>query len=355
MFDFIFSSMQAYYQIGLFLGASICVGLGGLILGNALYWRMHALRASGTIIGVIANNGMYAPVYRYTLPDGQSHEAKSDTSSSATRGKETGRVVPLMISAHNPIAARVANNYLLEVIGLLLIVPGVGLGYFAVTTYPVTPMTWVMAAAMLVYLVERGRRIFIPKGQRLSIEEWKKQHGMGADAGIDLSKVKRIEEIVLFAEAQQRAQAQWQQSRKWAPLIGIFAVILAAVGIYQSIRLAHLEAAGLRAEGKVVRLKGEWSSSSNGSHYSYYPIVKFRTRDKVTVEFKDSVGSNPPGHRPGDKVTVLYLAAESRNDAIIDRGLIWNWAIPGIIFGAAVVVAGILIAVLRGGAARPAA
>jgi hypothetical protein len=90
IFNFIFSSRQAYTQIGLFLGALVCVGLGGLILGNSLYWRVHALRASGVIIGVTAKNGMYAPVYRYTLPDGQTHEAQSDTSSGATRGTETG-------------------------------------------------------------------------------------------------------------------------------------------------------------------------------------------------------------------------------------------------------------------------
>jgi hypothetical protein len=65
-------------------------GLGGLILGNSLYWRVHALRASGVIIGVTAKNGMYAPVYRYTLPDAQTHEAQSDTSSGTTRGTETG-------------------------------------------------------------------------------------------------------------------------------------------------------------------------------------------------------------------------------------------------------------------------
>jgi hypothetical protein len=90
MFNFIFSSIQAYTQIGLFLGALVCVGLGGLILGNSLYWRAHALRASGVIIGVTVKNGMYAPVYRYTLPDGQTHEAQSDTSSGTTRGTETG-------------------------------------------------------------------------------------------------------------------------------------------------------------------------------------------------------------------------------------------------------------------------
>jgi hypothetical protein len=47
MFNFIFSSIQAYTQIGLFLGALVCVGLGGLILGNSLYWRVHALRGVG--------------------------------------------------------------------------------------------------------------------------------------------------------------------------------------------------------------------------------------------------------------------------------------------------------------------
>jgi hypothetical protein len=352
MLNLLVSGANAYNQVGLFLGALVCLGLGGLVLGNALYWRVHALRASGTIIGVIAENGMYTPVYRYTLPDGQSHEAKSDTSSSGTRGKETGRVVPLLISAHNPTSARVASSYLFDIIGLVLIAPGIVLGYVAVTAYPVTPMTWIMAAVIIIYLVERGRRTIIPKGQRLSIEEWKKQHG--TSAAFDLSQVRRIEDIVPSAAAQQSAQAQRQQSRKWAPVVGLFAVVLAAVGIYQSIRLAHLEAVGVRAEGQVVRLKEEWSSGSGSSRYTYYPIVKFRTQGNATIEFKDSIGSNPPSHRPGDKVTVLYLADDPRGDAMIDRGLFWNWAIPGILFIAAVVVAGILIVVLRGGAAKPA-
>src|SRR5258708_25226215 len=47
MFNLIFSSIQAYTQIGLFLGALVCVGLGGLILGNSLYWRGDPPRARG--------------------------------------------------------------------------------------------------------------------------------------------------------------------------------------------------------------------------------------------------------------------------------------------------------------------
>lgn len=352
MFDFFISSANAYNQVGLFLGAACCLGIGGLLLGNALYWRLHSHRTSGTIIGVIAGNGTYAPVYRYTTPEGESHEARSNVSSSGTGGNETGRVVPLMIAAHNPSSARAANSYWLEIIGLVFVMPGLVFGYVALTAYPVTPMTWIMGALMTLYLVERGRRTLIPKGQRLSIDEWKRQHGTGAS--IDLAQVKRIEDIIAAAP-QLATRAQPQQARKSAPVIGLFAIILAALGVWQGLRLAHLEAAGVRAPGQVVRLHEEWSSGSSGSsHYNYYPIVRFRTAENETIEFKDSIGSNPPGYRSGDKVTVLYLADTPRGNAMIDRGLLWNWAMPGGIFVAALVLAGIFFTVLRGGTARTA-
>jgi hypothetical protein len=145
MFDLIFQGAQAWNQVGFFIAAVVCLGIGGLILGNSVYWRVHALRAQGTIIGVIANGSTYTPVYRYTLADGQSHVAKSDTGSSLVRGKETGRIVPLMISAHNPVQAREAGGYLLDLIGLVFALPGVMFGYIALTAYPVTRMTWFMA------------------------------------------------------------------------------------------------------------------------------------------------------------------------------------------------------------------
>jgi uncharacterized protein DUF3592 len=352
VFDFFISSANAYNQVGLFLGAAFCLGLGGLLLGNALYWRLHAHRASGTIIGVIASGTTYVPVYRYTTPEGETHEARENVSSSGTAGKETGRVVPLMIAAHNPSSARAANSYWLEIIGIVLVLPGLVLAYVALTAYPVTPMTWIMGAAMILYLVERGRRTLIPKGQRLSVEEWKKQHGMSAT--IDLTQVKRIEDIVAAAPQQMR-QAQPPQARKWAPVIGLFAILLVAIGVWQSLRLIHLEAAGIRSPGQVVRLHGEWSSGSSGSsHYNYYPIVKFRTAQNEAIEFKDNIGSNPPSYHAGDTVTVLYLADTPRGNAMIDRGLFWNWVIPVGIFVAALVLAGIFFAILRGGTARTA-
>jgi hypothetical protein len=342
MFDLFFESVQAYNQIGLFIGALVCLGLGGLILGDSLYWRLHALRASGTIIGVVSRGGTYSAVYRYSLPDGETHVAKSNSGSSSVRGKETGRVVPLLISAHNPTEAQEANSHLFDIIGLVLIGPGVWLGYTALTAYPITPMTWIMAGALLIYLAERGYRILVPKGQRRSIAEWRKQRGLDADGAIDLKEVKRAEDILSsgVGEAEQR---QLQSSRKAAPLVGLLAIILICAGIFESIRIAKLEAVGLRAQGEVVGLKQEGSSG----HVSYYAIVRYRTNNNETVEFKDDVGSNPPGHRPGDRLTVLYFADNPRKEAIVDRGIWWNWAIPGILILIAAFLLWLLIAILR--------
>jgi hypothetical protein len=41
----------------------------------------------------------------------------------------------------------------------------------------------------------------------------------------------------------------------------------------------------------------------------------------MNVEFKDNAGSNPPGHRPSDKVTVHYLADNLSMEPVIDRGI----------------------------------
>jgi hypothetical protein len=343
VFDLFFNSIQAYNQIGLFVGALMCLGIGGLVLGATLYKRMHAIRATGTIIGVISKSGsMFTPVYRYTLPDGQTHEAKSDTSSGWVRGKETGRVVPLMISIHNPNDAQEADSYLGEIVGIVLIAPGLFLGYFAITAFPVTPMTWVMGAGMLLYCAERLHRIIIPKGQRLSLEEWRKQRGMDRHIPVDLTQVRPIEEILASPEATQSRLLQMKNNKKAAPILGIFIILLVGGSIYTSLKISRLEAHGLRAPGKVIRLQEEHGSKSS----SYYPVVRYTTKKNYTIEFKDNVGSNPPSHHTGDEVTVLYLPEHPQKEAIIDRG-IWNWLAPGILLVFAALLSWVLVIILR--------
>src|SRR5579871_6136728 len=114
MFDLIASGIQAFNQVGMFAAATICLAIGGLILGDSLYWRLYALRVTGTVIGVVPNGNTYTPVYRYTGPDGRSHEARSNSGSSSVKGKETGRVVHLMVAPHNPGLACESGAYLFD-------------------------------------------------------------------------------------------------------------------------------------------------------------------------------------------------------------------------------------------------
>ncbi len=121
----------------------------------------------------------------------------------------------------------------MEIIGLVIVAPGVAFGYVALTAYPMTWMTGIMAVAMLLYLAEHGRRILIPKGQRLSIAEWRKQHGLDDTTAIDMEQVKPAEAILGAPGIQQTRQSQWQT--KAAPFLLLFAVVLIGLALYQAI------------------------------------------------------------------------------------------------------------------------
>jgi hypothetical protein len=339
VFNFIISAIQAYNQVGIFIGAVICLGIGGLLLGSSLYWRVHAIHAAGTIAGVLNEGAVYYPVYRYCLPDGQFHEAKSDTGSSSLRGMETGRAVRLMISAHNPGEAREAGNYLIDLIGLVFLAPGVWLGYTAMIAYPITPITWFMGMAFLVYAGERLRSVITPKAARVSIEEWKRLHNIGGAGAIDLTKVKPMESF----PAQTPTTRTLQNSKAAGPIVALFAVVLVVVGVYQSVRLFRFETSGARASGEVIRLIEQSSSGNSGS--VYYPVVQFRTAENVTIQFKDNIGSNPPARRPGDRAAVLYLP-DNPGQAMIDRG-IFDAFIPGPMFAGAGLLAWLMVWLMR--------
>jgi hypothetical protein len=89
---------------------------------------------------------------------------------------------------------------------------------------------------------------------------------------------------------------------------------------WQGIKVAKLEATGIRAEGQVVRMKR--------MDPNYRAIVTFRTQDNYTIEFEDfayeALPIFPSSPYPGKRVTVLYLANDP-GYAIIDHGRFWNW------------------------------
>jgi hypothetical protein len=97
VFDLLVGLISALNQIGVLIAALGCGGLGALLVGHAVYWRLHAARVQGQVIGVRLYGNLFNAVYRYTLPSGQMCEATSLEGSSSTRGKETGALVPLLV------------------------------------------------------------------------------------------------------------------------------------------------------------------------------------------------------------------------------------------------------------------
>jgi len=340
MFHLLVSGMQAYNQVGFFFGSLICLGIGGLLAGGAFYWRVHAVRATGTIIGVIPSGNTYAAVYRYALPNGETHVARSNDSSNIASGKETGRVVRLLISPHNPSDARQANDWSLEIIGLAFLVPGLWLGWTALTAYPITPMTFVIAAAMALYFSERAVRIFHRNGPHVSIAQWLamvREHDGASD--IDMSEVRPIEQLV---DAKGRGRELAKQ-RRIAPIVGLFAAGFLVASVYEGMDIVQFETQGVRTAGKVIDIVG--SDSSDG-HWTYHALVRFRASD-ANVQFTDPVGGNPPSLSMGEQVSVLYFP-ESPASAMVDRGLVMNALVPLMLLAAGVFLGWLSFAMLRG-------
>jgi hypothetical protein len=100
-----------------------------------------------------------------------------------------------------------------------------------------------------------------------------------------------------------------------------------------------LQSTGERAHGTVLFC--ELKKTLHGS--SYYPVVQFVTRTGRAVQFRDSMGSDPPPYREGEAVEVLYFPTSPQTTATIDRGWL-NWLAPGLLC-----VGGLALAVIAVG------
>jgi hypothetical protein len=337
VFDVLVSGLGALNQVGLFIAGLVCAGLGGLFVGNAVYWRLHAVRVEGRVIGVRQGGNCFNAVYRYTLPSGQSCEGTSNEGSSSVRGKETGTLVPLLVIPEKPDQVLEARTHIFTIIGVLLFVPAAWLFYTAVTAWPIGPMTWAVAAVLMIHFTVRIYKIMLPKDKRLTPLAWKDLMSQRPGTGSKTS-VRPIEDIISQPEIRARDETQRAYNRRWAPFLSLAGVGLLGLSVYLGFALVQLEASGMRAPGVVRALE---LSSTGSENPTYFPQVSFKTRDGIVSHFKDRVATNPPAYHPGDQVTVLYMP-NAPAGAIIDHG-IWNWlsSVAVFLFGALLSFAGI--------------
>ena len=337
MFELIVGTVSAMNQVAAFVAALVCGGLGGLLLGSAIYWGLHAVRVQGEVIGVRQSGNCFNAVYRYTAPSGETVEATSTEGSSSTRGKQTGTQVPLLVIPGKPQEVQEARSHVFTILGALLLAAGVGIFYIAVRSWRTGPMTWVVAAFFIFHLLNGLRKIWAPKDKSLRAFSLPALLARGQAAVPGASAVTRIEDLASDPAYQARQGAQRATLRRLAPLLLLAGLGLVALGVYQSRTLMRLQSAGIRSAGLVTGL----STSHDNHGVSYHPVVAYTDGAGHAVQFTDSVGSNPPLYRRGDAVTVLYLP-EKRGSAIIDRGA-WNW-LPSLVlylFGALLTAVGV--------------
>jgi hypothetical protein len=65
LFGLLVSGLTAFNQLVWLLIALFCSLLGAALLGNALYWRLHALHVQGELRGLRQSGKVYRAVYRY--------------------------------------------------------------------------------------------------------------------------------------------------------------------------------------------------------------------------------------------------------------------------------------------------
>jgi len=341
VFDIFVGLISAFNQIGVLAAALVCGGLGALLVGSAVYWRLHAVRVQGQVIGVRQSGNMLNAVYRYTLPSGEAREATSVEGSDSTRGKQTGEVVPLLVIPENPDEVQEARHHVFTVVGAVLLAACAGLFYYAVTAFHAGPMTWVVGGLFVAHFLERARQIAFPKDKRLQPSAWRQMLAQRQAAQLAAMPVQPLEDVAALPERRALEDRQRATLRRLAPLLLIAGVGLFALGVHQSRALVRLESFGVRARGVVSSL----SSSSSGRGSSYYPVVTYTDQAGKRVRFRDNTGSNPPMYHVNESVTVLYSASEPGN-AIIDRG-VWNWLPSAILYALGVLLGLVSIGLLR--------
>lgn len=339
MFDLIFHSMAAFQQVGMLLAGAICFGIGALIIGNALYWRLRAVRVEGTIVGVRNRGGYYYPVYRYMLPSGEERESTSSSGSGSAKGMDTGQAVRLMVFADKPDEAQPAGSFLYPVVGLFFLVPGAVFLRMALVLFPVNALTFAMMGLFAAIGFFKVKKHIIPKAQRGTVAEWRAARETEHAKELANSPVKPIEDFRASPEGLKAAAQEQKQARFAVPLLILFGLGMLFGGYHLGAKMLELTEHGVRAPGHVVELT---TSQDSDGHTTYYPVVEFSDGQGKTQRFKDSVGSSPASYNVGEDVTVLYLAARPQDNATIDRGWM-NWLIPGLVgaFGGVFFVMGV--------------
>jgi len=97
------------------------------------------------------------------------------------------------------------------------------------------------------------------------------------------------------------------------------------------------------AEGSVIELVRSKSTDT----VTYSPIVEFKTKSGLSVEFQSSTGSNPASYFVGEKVGVLYIYSSPNSAKINSFSSLWGASVAVGVFGGIFFIIGLSLLIFE--------
>lgn len=335
LFDLIFQGAEAFNQIIIFMVGSVIFIIGAMMIAGHFHTQAKTKKVKARICAVRAekrsnDNDMYYPVVEYVDQQGNLIQAESMSGSSILHNKIPDTRLTVLIDPDKPNRFNHDGRVLL-IIGAFLGLVGVGICIFSLKAFDFTPFSVLGGVLLLLWTGLKIKRNIKPRDQ------WEKPNEFMERKYADFLEKRERLTLLDKNDVKERLRKQAVQKRKWAPFFILIGLALCGGGGYFAVSLNDMLQNGIRAEGKVVEMKSDCDTEG----CTYRPVVRFKDKNGKTKRFEDSIGSNPPSHKVGDDVTVLYLE-NGRKKPMIDRG-IWNWVLPAGFVGCGLLIVIVLI------------
>ena len=304
------------------------VAIGALMVVSEVKARRNAVPAPGRVVGFSlkqqgSGEDSFHTVAEFVGADGRRRYVESVVGSSVPSGK-VDDAITVLLRADDPESATIQSSMMHLLGGVLVLLGAASCTVFFATFHA---GWWSVATALAVTLFGAWKL-------RSTILESDMPFGAWREV---LSKALRARVFkedgrgqIQWAEPARAGNALRRQQRTshfaW-PVLVIGGAALLFFGHYQYGKTKRFLEQAARTTGLVVEL----SASETSDDVTYAPVVEFEQEGRK-YRFRDSVGSNPPSHRIGEVVPVLYRPANPA-ESRIDHG-IWNLLLPLLIGGA---------------------
>jgi hypothetical protein len=305
----------------------VFVAFGLLVLYSEGQARRGALEVPGEVIGLSTGQGAssgasYHCVAAYGGTDGRRRYVEASVGSSSPLGA-VGDPVTVLVQPDDPERATI-KSALTSVVGAALALMGLAscIVFFAV--FRLSAISIAGAVAVVgVAAYKLGNSV---RDKPMSLQAWRDYKKAVLRPRVFTDETKGEIRWADPAALQTALLNQQKTSRVAIPLLLLAGAGLLVLGVHLHGKTELFLATAVRAPGVVVEMAT--NDSSDGDTYA--PVVEFE-HEGSKYRFKDSISSNPPTYRRGQRVDVLYDPVRPRN-ARIDRGL-WNKVVPILIGG----------------------